>query len=91
MPPDRNAPEVKALLEEVAAEATEALSAKNKELLAELRTAKAKAKGSEIDPEEHARLQTQVEELTGELDKVTRGSTRQIDKLTKDLTDKDGA
>lgn len=91
MPLDRNDPEVKALLEEVAAEATEALSAKNKELLAELRAAKAKAKGSEIDPEEHARLQTKVEELTGTLDKVTKDSIRQIEKLTKDLTDKDGA
>ncbi|MBD9476493.1 hypothetical protein IB268_26520 [Achromobacter sp. ACM01] len=90
MPLDRNDPEVKALLEEVAAEATEALSAKNKELLAELRAAKAKAKGSDVDPEEHARLQTQVEELTGKLDKVTKDSVRQIEKLTKDLTDKDG-
>ncbi|NMU88406.1 hypothetical protein HGQ98_00695 [Achromobacter ruhlandii] len=91
MPLDRNDPEVKALLEEAAAEATEALSAKNKELLAELRQAKAKAKGSEIDPEEHARLQTLVEELTSKLDKVTKDSTRQIEKLTKDLTDKEGA
>ncbi|CFM01140.1 hypothetical protein [Bordetella pertussis] len=91
MPLDRNDPEVKALLEEVAAEATEALSAKNKELLAELRAAKAKAKGSEIDPEEHARLQTQVEELTGKLDKVTKDSARQIEKLTKDLAEKDDA
>lgn len=91
MPLDRNDPEVKALLEEAAAEATEALSAKNKELLAELRAAKAKAKGSDVDPEEHARLLTQVEELTGKLDKVTKDSARQIEKLTKDLTDKDGA
>lgn len=91
MPLDRNDPEVKALLEEVAAEATEALSAKNKELLAELRAAKAKAKGSDVDPEEHARLLTQDEDLTGKLDKVTKDSTRQIEKLTKDLTDKDGA
>lgn len=91
MPLDRNDPEVKALLEEAAAEATEALSAKNKELLAELRAAKAKAKGSDVDPEEHARLLTQVEELTGKLDKVTKDSARQIEKLSKDLTDKDGA
>ncbi|CAB3922372.1 hypothetical protein [Achromobacter deleyi] len=91
MPLDRNDPEVIALLKEAAEEATEALSAKNKELLAELRAAKAKAKGSEIDPEEHARLQTQVEDLTGKLDKVTKDSNRQIEKLTKDLTDKDGA
>ncbi|CCN24127.1 phage-related hypothetical protein [Bordetella bronchiseptica 1289] len=91
MPLDRNDPEVKALIEEVTAEATEALSAKNKELIAELRTAKAKAKGSEIDPEEHARLQTQVEELTGTLEKATKDSARQIEKLTKDLTEKEGA
>lgn len=91
MPLDRNDPEVIALMKEAAEEATEALSAKNKELLAELRQAKAKAKGSDVDPEEHARLQTQVEELTSKLDKVTKDSTRQIEKLTKDLTDKDGA
>lgn len=91
MPLDRNDPELIALLKEAAEEATEALSAKNKELLAELRQAKAKAKGSDVDPEEHARLQTQVEDLTGKLDKVTKDSTRQIEKLTKDLTDKEGA
>ena len=50
MPLDRNDPEVKALIEEVTAEATEALSAKNKELIAELRTAKAKAKGLRSTP-----------------------------------------
>jgi len=91
MPLDRNDPEVKALIDEVTAEATEALSAKNKELLAELRTAKAKAKGAEIDPEEYARLQTQVEELTGKLEKVSKDSAKQIEKLTKDLSEKDGA
>lgn len=91
MPLDRNDPEVKALIDEVIAEATEALSAKNKELLAELRTAKAKAKGAEIDPEEHARLQSQVEDLTGQLAKVTKDSAKQIEKLTKDVADKDTA
>ncbi|AZR93922.1 hypothetical protein BBB39_09170 [Bordetella trematum] len=90
MPLDRNDPEVKALIDEAVAASSEALSAKNKELLAELRTVKAKVKG-EVDPEEHARLQTQVEELTGQLDKVTKESARQIEKLTKDLADKDGA
>lgn len=87
MPLDRNDPEVIALIEDV----TEALSAKNKELVAELRTARAKARGSEIDPEEHARLQTQVEELTGKLEKVTKDSTKQVEKLTQDLADKDSA
>lgn len=91
MPLDRNDPEVAALIEEVTTQATEKLSTKNQELLAELRAAKAKAKGAEIDPEEHARLQTQVEDLTGKLDKVTKDSNRQIEKLTKDLTDKEGA
>lgn len=91
MPLDRNDPEVKALIEEVATEATEALSAKNKELIAELRAAKAKAKGSEIDPEEHARLQTERDDLAAKLDKATKDGSKQIEKLTKDLADKEGA
>ena len=92
MPLDRNDPEVKALIEEATTEATEALSAKNSELIAELRKANAKLKkGTEIDPEEHARLQTEVDELTAKLDHVTKDSQKTIDRLTKDVSDKDAA
>ena len=53
---DRNDTEVKALIEEVTAAATEALSAKNRELLGELKALKARTKGADIDPAEHAAL-----------------------------------
>lgn len=91
MPIDRNDPEVKTLIEEVTAAATEALSAKNKELLGEVKTLKAKAKGADIDPAEHAALQTQVEDLTDKLTKAEKTGKSEIDKLTKALTEKDGA
>ena len=91
MPIDRNDPEVKALIEEVTAAATEALSAKNKELLGEVKTLKAKAKGADIDPAEHAALQTQVEDLTDRLTKAEKTAKTEIDRMTKALTEKDGA
>jgi len=88
---DRNDPEVKALIEEVTAAATEALSAKNRELLGEVKTLKAKAKGADIDPAEHAALQQKVEELTDELGKVQKTSKAEVEKLTRALAEKDGA
>lgn len=91
MPIDRKDPEVVALIEEVTAAATEALSAKNRELLGELKTLKVKAKGADIDPTEHAALQSQVEELTDKLSKADKAGKAEIEKLTKQLTEKDGA
>lgn len=91
MPIDRKDPEVIALIEEITAAATEALSAKNRELLGEVKTLKAKAKGADIDPAEHAALQSQVEELTDKLGKAEKTGKAEIDKLTKALTEKDGA
>jgi hypothetical protein len=88
---DRNDPEVKALIDEVTNAATEALSAKNKELLGEVKTLKAKAKGADIDPVEHAALQTQVDELTDKLSKAEKAGKTDVDKLTKALAEKDGA
>ncbi|HWS73667.1 MAG TPA: hypothetical protein VN324_00865 [Quisquiliibacterium sp.] len=88
---DRNDPEVKALLEEAISAATEALSAKNRELLGEVKTLKAKAKGADIDPAEHAALQSKVEELTDALDKATKTSKAEVEKLTKALSTKDAA
>jgi hypothetical protein len=71
--------------------AVEALSAKNRELLGELKTAKAKAKGGEIDPGEYAALQNAVEELTAKLDKQSKEAAKTIDGLSKNLSEKDGA
>ncbi|MDE2431188.1 MAG: hypothetical protein KGM99_20895 [Burkholderiales bacterium] len=88
---DRNDPEVKALIEEVTTAATEALAKKNTELLGELKLARAKAKGADIDPAEHAALQTQVEELTEKLTKAEKTGKAEVEKLTKSLAEKDGA
>lgn len=69
----------------------EAMQESQKGLKADLAKAKAKAKGAEIDPEEHAALQTKVEELTNELNKATGASKKEIEKLTAQLQEKDGA
>lgn len=71
--------------------AVEALTAKNRELLGEVKVAKAKAKGAEIDPAEHAALQSEVDALKADLSKVTKDSTKAIEQLQKSLTEKDGA
>lgn len=77
-------------LEELKA-AIEVLSAKNRELLGELRATKAKAKGAEIDPSEYAALQSEVEALRANLDKSQKEAAKTIDNLSKSLTEKDGA
>lgn len=69
----------------------EALSAKNKELLAEKKVLAAKAKGADIDPTEHAALQTKVEELTEQLGTASKKGAAEIEKLNKQLGEKDGA
>jgi chromosome segregation ATPase len=71
--------------------AVEALTKKNRELLGELKVSKAKAKGAEIDPEDYANLQSQVEDLQSKLGKVTDESAKTIDKLNKTLEHKDSA
>ena len=91
MPIDRKDPEVIALIEEITTVATEALSAKNRELLGEVKALKAKSKGADIDPAEHAALQTQVEELTDKLGKAEKSGKVELEKLNKSLTEKDGA
>lgn len=88
---DRNDPEVKALIEEVTSAATEALSAKNRELLGELKTLRAKTKGSEIDPAEHQALQAKVEDLSTELGKAQKAAKAEIERLTRQLEVKDSA
>lgn len=69
----------------------EAVLAKNRELLGELKSVKAKARGVEIDPEDFARLQTENEELKTSLSKMERTTKTEMDKLSKALSEKDGA
>jgi hypothetical protein len=69
----------------------EALSNKNRELLGELKVAKQKAKGVEIDPTEYANLQSQVESLTSDLDKTTKAYNKEVEGLRKSLSEKDTA
>lgn len=82
--------EATAKIEELT-EGVSALSAKNKELLAEKKVLQAKAKGADIDPAEHAALQTKVDELTEQLGTASKKGQSEIEKLTKQLTEKDGA
>lgn len=69
----------------------DALEESNKGLKADLAKAKAKAKGAEIDPEQHAALQSQVEELTDKLAKAEKAGKTEIEKLSNALKEKDGA
>lgn len=87
MPINREDPEVQELIAEV----TAAMNSKNAELLRELKAAKAKAKGAEIDPEEHSRLQSAVEDLESKLQAATTKSKSEIEKLTKLAGEKDSA
>lgn len=68
-----------------------ALSAKNSELLREVKVARAKAKGVEIDPNDFMALQTENETLKSQLDKVAKDSTKTIETLTSTIAEKDGA
>lgn len=67
------------------------LQESTKGLKADLAKAKAKAKGADIDPEEHAALQSKVEELQAALSKTEGNSKKEIEKLTNSLKEKDGA
>ena len=71
--------------------AIEVLSAKNNQLLGEVKVAKAKAKGAEIDPAEYAALQNENETLKSELTKATKDSAKTIEGLQTSLSEKDGA
>ena len=72
-------------------EAMEALNAKNRELLGEVKIARAKAKGVEIDPNDFMALQTENETLKSQLDKVAKDNAKTIEQLQANLTEKDGA
>ena len=61
--------------------AIEVLSAKNNQLLGEVKTFKAKAKGVDIDPTEYAALQNENDALKSELTKTTKDSAKTIEAL----------
>lgn len=71
--------------------AVEALTAKNRELLGEVKMAKAKARGSDINPEDYAALQNELDATKAALDKATKESGKQVDTLNKALAEKDSA
>jgi hypothetical protein len=67
------------------------MNAKNAELLREVKIARAKAKGVEIDPNDFMALQTENETLKSQLEKVAKENTKTIEQLQASLTEKDGA
>lgn len=69
----------------------ESLEASVNGLKADLVKLKIKAKGADIDPEEHANLQAQVAELTSKLENEGKTSKKEIEKLSNLIKEKDGA
>lgn len=69
----------------------ESLEASVNGLKSDLVKLKAKAKGADIDPEEHANLQAQVAELTSKLENEGKASKKELEKLTNLIKEKDGA
>lgn len=69
----------------------DALNDSVKGLKSDIAKLKAKAKGADIDPEAHAALQTEVEELRGSLTKAETAAKKEIDKLAGQLKEKDGS
>lgn len=63
----------------------------HKILKSDITKLRAKAKGADIDPEQHAALQSENEELKTKLSKVEKETKTQLDKLTAQLQEKDGA
>lgn len=72
-------------------EANDALASKNRELLTEVKTFKAKAKGADIDPGEYEQLKADLEEARGQLSKVDKLSKTEIEKLNNAVKAKDSA
>ncbi|MDD4390240.1 MAG: hypothetical protein PHW03_05490 [Eubacteriales bacterium] len=87
---DLNDPEVKAAIKAAVDEATEALAANNKKLLAELKEAR---KGKEIDPAEFNALQEEKEALEGKLTealKTTKAAVKEAETAKKALEEEAG-
>lgn len=79
---DPNDPADAKVLEDAVKAATDALAAKNKQLLGELKTAK---KGQEIDPAAYAALEQERDTLTGQLDEANK-SLKAAQKAVADTT-----
>ena len=79
---------LKAELEELK-KGNEALANKNKELLGEMKKAKAKTDG--VDVEKFFQMSDELESLKAEYAKVTKLSKLETEKLMKSLSDKDSA
>ena len=87
---DLNAPEVQAAIQAAVDAAIAPVAAKNKELLAELKTAR---KSAEITPEQLAEVESERDELRAQLDKASKdlkAATATAEKATKALTDEQG-
>lgn len=82
--------ELQAKVKELA-ESNEALASKNRELLTEVKTFKAKAKGADIDPGEYEQLKADLEEARGQLSKIDKLSKSEIEKLSGAVKSKDAA
>lgn len=72
-------------------EQMQAITDSNKGLKSDIVKLKAKAKGADIDPEEHAALQSQVAELTEKLGKTEKTYKTEFEKLNGQLAEKSGA
>lgn len=72
-------------------ETMQSLTDGNKALKSDIVKLKAKAKGAEIDPEEHAALQSQVAELSEKLGKTEKAYKTELEKLNGQLAEKSGA
>ena len=68
-----------------------AVTAKNQELLGENKRFKAKAKGADIDPEEHADLKHQLESVQADFAKLQKSSAKEVETLQGKLKGKDSA
>lgn len=84
-------PEVQAQIDAAVAAATEALADNNRKLTNELKNVRAKMRDGTIDPDEHQKALDKVEELTGEITKLTKKYDADTGKLSKTLTEKEGA
>lgn len=82
--------ELQALVAELTA-SVDSLKTKNATLISEKRVLQAKAKGADIDPEEHAALQSQVENLSDQVKTLTKSKDTETGALKKSLAEKDTA
>lgn len=84
-------PEVKAQIDAAVAAATEALADNNRKLTNELKNVRAKMRDGTIDPDEHQKALDRVEELTGEVNRLSKKYEADTGKLSKSLTEKESA